>query len=103
MGALDGNDARLFLACLSWELTLGARSKYGPEGTMTPGSEPELRSFNELLHRTSSQLCHAVGVGHEGYPPDAFLAVLEAEATRSSLLAELEYAITRALGTIGVA
>ncbi len=97
---LQAEAALPFLTCLSFELTLAARSTYGPEERMHAGSEYSLRSFNELLHRTSMQLCQAVGIPERGYPPDAYLAMLQNEAQRSGLFDPLEWAIRRALKSV---
>jgi hypothetical protein len=80
LDALGSDEAVRFLACLSWELTLAARAEYGIQGDMPPGSEYLLRSYNELLHRTSMQMCRAVGVPHGGHPDEAFIDMLRAEA-----------------------
>ncbi len=100
LDALGSDKAVPFLACLSWELTLAARGEYGPQGNMPPGSEYALRSYNELLHRTSMQMCQAVGMPHGGYPDEAFINMLQAEADRAGRLPNLESAVGRALRTL---
>jgi len=97
---LDRDAARVFIAQLIWELTLGARGQYGPEGTMPAGSEVLLRCFNELIHRSTAQLRQALGSTGSGYPPDAFVDVVEAEASRNGLLEELEADMVRALAKV---
>ena len=64
LAALGSHEAIRFLAWLGWELTAAARGEYGTQGDMPPGSEYSLRSYNELLHRTSMQMCESVGVPH---------------------------------------
>jgi hypothetical protein len=64
---------------------------------MPEGSEYGLRCFNELAHRTAMQMCRAVGMPVIGYPPDAFVETIEAEADRNGLLPNLRAAIERAL------
>jgi hypothetical protein len=100
LDALGSDEAIRFLACLSWELTLAARGEYGTQGDMAPASEYPLRSYNELLHRTSMQLCQAVGVPHGGCPDEAFLDMLRSEAARANRLANVEYAVRRTLRTL---
>jgi len=100
LAALGSDEAIRFLACLSWELTVAARREYGTQGDMPPGSEYPLRSYNELLHRTSMQLCQSVGVPHGGYPDEAFIEMLQAEATRAERLSNVESAVGRTLRTL---
>jgi hypothetical protein len=100
LDALGSEEAIRFLACLSLELTLAARGEYGTQGDMAPGSEYPLRSYNELLHRISMQMCQAVGVPHGGYPDEAFLDMLRAEAARADRLPNVENAVSRTLRTL---
>ncbi len=98
---LDSETATTFLGCMVLELTLAARTQYGPEGSMPPGSEYSLRCFNELVHRTGMQICRSVGVADAGYPTEAYLSKLRYEAEDGELLAELEYAMGRAVKSVG--
>jgi hypothetical protein len=95
--ALRSEQTIKFLAALTWELTLAARGEYGSEGSMPPGSEYPLRCYNELLHRTSMQMCQAVGVPHGGYPNEDFIDMLLSEAARGDRLNSLESAVARVL------
>jgi len=100
LDALSSDEAIRFLACLSWELTLAARGEYGAQGDMPAGSEYPLRAYNELLHRTSMQMCQAVGVPHGGYPDEAFIGTLRAEAASADGLSSVESAVARTLRTL---
>jgi hypothetical protein len=100
LDALGSDEAIRFLACLTWELTLAARGDYGTQGDMPPGCEIPLRSYNEMLHRTSMKMCQAVGVPHGGYPDEAFIDMLRAEAARADRLTNLEIAVVRTLRTL---
>jgi hypothetical protein len=100
LDALGSDEAIRFLSCLSWELTIAARAEYGPKGTMPPGSEISLRSYNELLHRTSMQMCQVVGVPHGGYPDEDFIGMLQTEAARGDRVNSLEDAVGNALRTL---
>ena len=67
---------------------------------MPPGSEYQLRCFNELTHRTGMQLRRSVGMAGTGYPTFAYLAKLQNEAEGANLLPELAYAMDRALTAV---
>jgi hypothetical protein len=92
--------ATAFLGCMVFELTLAARSQYGPEGSMPSGSEYSLRCFNELVHRTGMQLRRSVGMADAGYPTDAYLSRLRYDAENGDPLAELEHAMGRAVTAV---
>ena len=96
---LKSERAAALLGCMVYELTLAARSRYGPEGSMPSGSEYPLRCINELLHRTGMQLRQLAGMPDAGYPTDAYLETIRHEAENGGLLAELEDVIRRALTT----
>ena len=100
LDALRSEASLRFLASLGLELTLLGRCEYGPDGTMPPGSEVGLRCVNELLHRSSMQMCLAVGAPHGGYPDEAFLSMLQDEAKRGERLGRLEVAVSRALQSL---
>jgi hypothetical protein len=53
---------------------------------MRSGSQYALRCYNELLHRTSMQMCQAVGLPLGGYPDIDFIAMLRNEAARGDRL-----------------
>jgi hypothetical protein len=65
-GALE---ALALLASLSWELTIAARGEYGTAGSMPSVSEYVFQCYNELLQRTSLQMCQGVGVPPRRRPP----------------------------------
>ena len=90
VGALDGDGAAMFIANLMSQLTVGARSQYGPDGTMPARSDFALRCFNELIHGCTSPLQKALGSAGAGYPSDTFVDVLEEEVGRNDLVTELE-------------
>lgn len=53
-----------------------------------------------MLHRTSMQMCQVVGVPHGGYPDEAFIEMLQTEATRADRLTNVEDAVCRALRSL---
>ena len=95
--ALRSDAANHFLAQLVYELTRAVREEYGPDGTMSPGSEFTLRCFNEMVHRTSMQMRQVLGTPSAGYPDDVYLNILENEASDGERLDVLTSAIARAL------
>jgi hypothetical protein len=74
---MDRREQELWLAQLSYSLTLFARSTYtvGEEGLDDP---KRMRRFNELMHRTADQLTQHLQ-GSPGRPDEVFLNMVDDE------------------------
>ena len=81
-GLSPTRQARL-LASLGHDLTVVARSYYGPEGREAPSHI--LIALNELQHQVTAQIGHLIG-NEDRYPDDVFIQILFEHAEKSGLM-----------------
>jgi len=70
---LDAQKEIQFLVSLVFNLSMVARDGYAPG--RYPKANERGKAFNEMIHRTSSQLLGCVG-GQTGYPKETFIEIL---------------------------
>ena len=95
--ALSDDKKIVFLSCLMFYLSMGARASYVEAGTSMMASNSALRAFNEMTQDISKQLMQLLGVKIEAYPHDIFLELLLEGEEKTTCGADLLCAIQEAI------